>query len=104
MNKRPEKAPVRHEYWTDKAIAKRARLKAESRLPESKPLPRYLLPRGDSGVRVDDGRGPSGWQNAPVRVPLILLSRANTFEQKETRRSRYERMIKRRTPQPGEEQ
>lgn len=95
------KANARHQFWSVKAIAKRHRLRADSRLPESKPIPKYLLPRGrdQTAPQIDDGQGASGWQNAPVRVPAFLRALvASSAKQssKEAKRARYERMCKRR--------
>lgn len=101
---RHHKKNARHQFWSVKAIAKRHRIKAEARLPESKPLPKYLLPRarGESQVSIDDGQGASGWQNAPVRVPAFLRTLlATSVKQtaKDVKRARYERMMQRRSHQ-----
>lgn len=83
---------ARAQFWSAKAIAKRNRVRAESRLPESKPLPttRSLttgLKPGEASV--------IGWQAAPTTAPAWLSQMIERNKIKAVKRARYERRVKR---------
>jgi hypothetical protein len=89
---RHHKKNARVQFWSTKAIAKRHRLRAESRLPESKPVQvtRSLTTGLKPGVV-----GVIGWQAAPATAPAWLTKIIERNASKSAKRARYERMIKR---------
>lgn len=78
-------------YWSAKAIAKRLRLRAESNLPESRPIPK---PRPLTPEELID-KYPGGWMCAPlVKVPpqmLKALERGKRNQAKAVKRERYQK-------------
>jgi hypothetical protein len=83
------KVVLHQQYHSAKAIAKRARVRAESRLPQSYPIrkPRPLTPE----ELID--KYPAGWMCAPV-VPVpakmqALLDRSARAAVKAVKRERY---------------
>lgn len=81
-------------YWTIKAMAKRLRIRMESKLPESKPVP--MTKRLTAGLKPGE-IGVVGWQCAPVRVPARLQRALAQSAAKSVKRERYERRFKRAT-------
>lgn len=90
------------EFWSVKAIAKRHRLKAESRLPESKALPPPpIAKRRGIVTRLAEGETCAviGWQAAPQAAPKWLTEGIARNVAKRVKLARYERQFKRRAPQ-----
>jgi hypothetical protein len=99
MSKRKKNA--HKQFWTVKAIAKRNRVKAESRLPESYPLPPPpVAKRRGIITRLREGESCAvvGWQAAPAEPPKWLAKMMARNSKKAKNRERYERQFKRRTP------
>lgn len=91
-------------YWTLKAIAKRNGLRAESRLPESKALPKpHIAVKPGVVVRLKEGENSAaiGWQAAPRTAPAWFTAMVERNMKKNAKRSKYERQYARRAHQSG---
>jgi hypothetical protein len=83
---------ARTQFWSVKAIAKRNRLKAESRLPETHPVPN--TPRLTAGLKPGEV-ALIGWQYAAPKLPLKVARAIERAQKKDRRRQRYERRMQR---------
>jgi hypothetical protein len=95
---RHHKKNARYQFWSAKAIAKRHRLLAESRLTETHPVP--ATPRLTAGLKPGEV-ALVGWQYAPAVAPKWLTQMVERNQAKAVKRERYERMMKRRAHQEG---
>lgn len=87
------------EFWSVKAIARRHRIKMESRLPESKALPPPPIGQKRGVItRLRDGEvAVCGWQAAPYCKPAWFERMVERSMEKAKKRDKYERAYRRRS-------
>lgn len=91
-------------FWDLKAIAKRNRLRMDSKLPESRPLPPPpIAKRRGIVTRLKEGENsaPVGWQFAPKKAPAKFFAMVERSMAKQKKRAKYERQYARRALRPA---
>lgn len=86
-----------------KEIARRAHLRADSRLPESRPLPPPpIAKRRGIVTRLKEGENcaPVGWQFAPKKAPAKFFAMVERGQRKQRKREKYQRQYARRAIPP----